>query len=86
MSLPTHISRVVVNVVLDVLYPLLVTAAGGSHEAARQAAMDMLSDYHPNSAEELSLAGEIIAFRLNALGALRDTSVPGTPIAVRLGC
>jgi hypothetical protein len=84
MSIPIHISRVVVNVVLDVLFPLLLIAAGGSHEAARQAAMDMLAEYHPNSAEELGLAGEIIAFRLNALGALRDSSVPGAPLAAML--
>src|SRR4051795_13378457 len=77
MSLPTHISRVAINAVLDLLFPLLLTAAGGSQEAATQAALDLLAEYHPNSAEELGLAAEIIAFRYKLLGCLRASTRPG---------
>ncbi|MFL5252451.1 MAG: hypothetical protein ACJ8AI_06075 [Rhodopila sp.] len=77
MPLPTHISRVAINAVLDLLFPLLLTDAGGSQEAACRAALEMLAEYHPNTAEELGLAGEIIAFRLHALGTLRDSAAPG---------
>src|SRR3954447_22368564 len=77
MSLPTHISRVAINAILDLLFPLLLTAAGGSQEAAYQAALGLLAEYHPNSAEELGLSAEIIAFRYKALGCVHASLRPG---------
>src|SRR3954468_16615917 len=83
MSIPAHISRVVLDTVLDLLFPLLLTAAG-NEARARLAVIRMLGEYHPDTAEELGLAGEIIAFRLKGLGALRDSSRPGPLYASKL--
>jgi hypothetical protein len=81
MSLPSHLARVTVDRIIDFIVPLLLTTACGDGEAARQAAMEMLADFLPHTAEELSLAAEVIAFRLKALEMLHDSTVPGTPKA-----
>ena len=78
MPLPTHIPRTAIALVLDLLFPLLLTAAGGSQKDAYQAAIDLLADYQPDTAEELGLAAEVIAFRLSALRAARAAAAPDT--------
>src|SRR5690349_17045704 len=72
-ELPAHICRVAIDAVLDLLFPLLLTIAG-SREAAIKVAREMLAEYCPESAEELGLAAEIIAFRHKALAAMRDAT------------
>ncbi len=76
--LPAAFSRTVLDAVLDLLIPLLLTAAGGDIAMARDAALELLDDYRPATREELGLAAEIVSFRFKALGALRDSSLPGT--------
>ncbi|MFO1026991.1 MAG: hypothetical protein U1E70_17600 [Acetobacteraceae bacterium] len=73
MSLPSQICRVAAGTILDFLFPLFLATAG-SKEAACDAALKMLTEYHPATAEELGLAGEIIAFRFAAFAVLRDAT------------
>src|SRR5579871_3329077 len=73
-------SNTVLDTVLDFLIPLILSSAI-DRDAARQAALDLLSDHHPATREELRLAGEIVGFSLQALAALRDAAEPGIPIS-----
>jgi hypothetical protein len=78
MALPSHLARITVDRIIDFIVPLLLTTAGSDVEAARQAALQMLVEFAPQTAEELGLAAEVIAFRFEALDMLRESSVPGT--------
>ena len=77
-------SRTIVETVLDMLVPLLMKGAGGDLSAARDEALAMLADYRPQTREELRLVTEIICFGLQALAALREATLPGTPNLVML--
>src|SRR4051812_18493287 len=82
--LPDHIPAIVVNAVMDLLFPLLMTAARGNAADARQAALEMVAEHRPATREEYRLAGEIIAFSFQALYALRAASMPGIPNGAHL--
>src|SRR3954452_25049666 len=85
MSLnPFVIPRTIVNAMLDMLIPLLMTGAGGDLGEARQAALEMIAEYGPETREEYRLAAEIISFGLQALGMLRDAAMPGVPNGAKL--
>jgi hypothetical protein len=75
-------SRTILQAVLDLLVPLLLTAAEGNLSDAIEEVLAMLDDFHPATREELFLASEVISFRLNGLGTLRDASAPETPPAL----
>src|SRR4051812_15299013 len=76
---PGVIPATIVNAVLDLLFPLLIAPAKGNAAVARQAALEAIAEYGPATREEYRLAGEIIAFSLQALSALRAAALPGTP-------
>jgi hypothetical protein len=81
--LAPFLSNAAVSLILDMLIPLLMPALRVRDDAMK-AALAMLGDYHPVTNEELGLAAEIIAFRLQALGALRDSALPENEGRIRL--
>ena len=76
MSLPTKIPQTLLNMVLGRLTQLFRIAAGDDPTAARQAAGQMLAAYQTETEEELTLAAEIISFRLHTMEALSDAADP----------
>jgi hypothetical protein len=76
MTLPPTISRAIMDTVLGHLAILFLTGAAGDLTVAHRAALQMLAACDVASEEELSLAAEIISFRLHALQAL---SAAGNP-------
>ncbi|MBS0642195.1 MAG: hypothetical protein JSS43_20200, partial [Proteobacteria bacterium] len=82
-AFPPNISPVVICTVLDVLLPLFLRYAG-TREAASHVVMDLLIEQAPQTNEELGLAAEIISFRYKALGLIRDSEHPDTPLAAVL--
>lgn len=76
MSLPTTIPQAILDTILGRLAVLFLTGAAGDPATARQAASHMLAAYNTETEEELSLAAEIISFRLHTLEALSSASDP----------
>ena len=62
------------------LAALFLTGAGGDMPAARQAAVEMLSAYNPQTRDELCLAASIVGFTFQALEALGQAAAPDLPI------
>jgi hypothetical protein len=73
-------SKTVLYTILEFLIPLLLPRALDRDDACH-AALELLSDHHPATREEVRLAAEIIAFGMQALSALRDATAPGIPIS-----
>ena len=76
MSLAATLSTVILDTVLGRLALLFLTGAGGDLTLAREAARQMLADYHPETNDELRLAAEIINFSFHALEALGQAATP----------
>jgi hypothetical protein len=76
MSLAKTIPSVIQQMILTRMTTLFLTGAGGDLSAAREAAVPMLATYHPETAEELRLAAQIISFSLQAFEALSQASAP----------
>jgi hypothetical protein len=74
-SLAARLPIAAITLVVEMLAPLLMRAIQDK-DAALQTALAMLADYRPVTQEELGLAAEVIAFRLQALGALSDSARP----------
>jgi hypothetical protein len=66
------------DTVLDRLAPLLTAAA--SPDSAREAIREMLVGYHPENANELALAAEVISLQLHMLQALGSAANPELPL------
>jgi hypothetical protein len=62
--------------ILTLLAPLFLSAAGGSVEAARNAASALLASYEPRTNRELRFAALAIAFSFGALDALSRSADP----------
>ncbi len=73
-------SKTVLYTILEFLIPLLLPRAIDRDDACH-AALELLSDHHPATREEVRLAAEIIGFSMQALSALRDAAEPGIPIS-----
>ena len=69
-------SPAILETILGRLAILFLTGAGGDLSAARQAAQQMLANYHPETEDELRLAAEIISFGFHALEALSQAAEP----------
>ena len=80
MTLPSHLSPTILNASINPIVPLFLIDAQGDEQAARQAVTDLLTDYHPQTNEELTLATEIIHFRLLARDNLRRSHDPELPL------
>ena len=72
-----HLPAAVVTMVVGFILPGLLAATGGDAEAAAAMALGLLADYEPQTARELSLAGESIAFNLKGLCMLASAEAPG---------
>jgi hypothetical protein len=70
MSFPATVATAILDTILGRLALLFLTGAAGNLTTARQAARQMLAAYHTETEEEVSLAAEIVSFRLHALEAL----------------
>jgi hypothetical protein len=80
MSFPATLPAAILETILIRLAALFLTGAGGDPAAARQAASQMLAAYHPETADELRLAANIIAFSFQALEALGQAATPDMPL------
>jgi hypothetical protein len=76
MSLPTTLPTAIVETILTRIAALFLTGAGGDTIAARHAASQMLGAYHPQTEDELRLAGNIVCFSFQALEALGQAATP----------
>jgi hypothetical protein len=76
MPLAALFSTAILETILIRLAALFLTGAGGDSIAARQAALQMLGAYRPETEDELRLAANIIGFGLHALEALGQASTP----------
>jgi hypothetical protein len=70
----------IMDTILVRLTPLFLIGAGGDMIAARHAAAQMLGAYHPETADELRLAANIIGFSFQALEALGQAATPDMPL------
>ena len=77
MSLPATIAKAILDTVLARLALLFLSAAAGDTEAAREAANQMLAAYNPQTADELTLAAQIVTLQFHALEALGNAAEPG---------
>jgi hypothetical protein len=76
MPLADLFSAAILETVLIRLAALFLAGAGGDSTAARQAALQTLGAYHPETEDELRLAANVIGFGLHALEALAQASTP----------
>jgi hypothetical protein len=76
MSLAALFPAAVLETILIRLTPLFLVGAGGETTAARQAAVQTLGSYRPETEDELRLAANVIAFGLHALEALGEAADP----------
>jgi hypothetical protein len=77
MSFPATIAKAILETVLSHLALLFLTAAAGDNEAAREAATQMLAAHDPQTADELTLAAQIVTLQFHALEALANAAEPG---------
>jgi hypothetical protein len=81
MTLSPALPQALLATILGRLVRLLLTAANNDETAARQAAIETLADYQPETAAELRLAANIVSFSLHALEALSQAASPDLSLA-----
>jgi hypothetical protein len=79
MSLATFPAAVLETILIR-LAALFLAGAGGDMESARQAAIQMLGAYNPETEDELRLAAHTIGFSFQALEALGQAAAPDLPM------
>lgn len=72
---------VILNTILNRLATLFLSGAGGDIAAARDAALQMLAAYDPETVHELRLAAQIVSFSFHALEALGQAADPDQPLS-----
>jgi hypothetical protein len=80
MPLPTTFPAPILETVLARLAALFLTGAGDDPIAARQAAIEMLTAYDPQTPDELRVAANIVTFSFQALEALSQAATPDMPL------
>jgi hypothetical protein len=80
MSLAKTLPAAVLETILSHLAALFLTGAAGDMTAAREAAAQMVSAYHPETEDELRLAANVISFSFQALEALGQAAAPDMPL------
>jgi hypothetical protein len=78
MSLAKTLPAAVLETIVAHLAGLFFTGAAGDMTAAREAAAQMLSAYHPQTEDELRLAANTIGFSFQALGQAATPDMPLT--------
>jgi hypothetical protein len=87
MSTPTpahHPAGVLLNLVITLLTPMFLGAAGGNLDFARQAAMETVNAYRAETASDLVTIAKIIGFGLATLAALSLSMADDLPISAML--
>ncbi len=79
MSL-TDLPEIFLNTIVNQVAMLLLPAAGGDLDAARQAATATIAAYDPKTEAELALAARIVGFSLQAIEALAQAANPELPL------
>ena len=84
MSLAPSLAKTLPDAILETVVtriaPLFLAGSAGDMTAARQAAAQMLSAYHPETEDELRLAANIVSFSFQALEALGQAATPVMPL------
>jgi hypothetical protein len=80
MPLATDRPGAILETILGHLALLFLTGAGGSMEAAKQAAASLLAAHQPESEDELCLAAQIVGFSFHAMEALNQASTSDVPL------
>jgi hypothetical protein len=80
MPLAKTLPAAVLETILTHLAGLFLTGAAGDITAAREAAAQMLTAYHPQTEDELRLAANVISFSFQALEALGQAATPDMPL------
>lgn len=80
MSQATIFPAALLETILAPLIALFLPGAAGDAVAARHAASQMLSAYHPENDDELRLAAKIVGFSIQALQALGQAATPDMPL------
>jgi len=76
MALPSQLSPVILAATVNQIAPLYLLDAQGDEQAARNAVTALLADYKLQTNEELTLAGDIIHYRLLATDSLKRSLDP----------
>lgn len=79
MSLATTFPAAMLDTILLHLSALLLARVGGDKAAARDAALQLLAEYRPETADELGLAATIVSCDLAAIDALSQAAAPDFP-------
>ena len=77
---PQHPADVITNLIVTLLTPMFVSAAGGDLAFARLAAAETLNSYRAETHVDLITIAKIIAFGLATLGSLSLSMADGLPI------
>jgi hypothetical protein len=76
----TKCPAAILDTILTHLAALFLAGAQGSETAARDAALQMLAAYSPETVAELRLAANIVSFSFHALEALSQSATPDMPL------
>jgi hypothetical protein len=80
MSPAKTLPDAILETIVTRLAALFLSGAAGDMAAARQAAAQMLTAYHPQTEDELRLAANIVGFSFHALEALGQAATPDMPL------
>jgi len=76
MTLSSHLSPTILSAGISHIAPLFMADTQGDEQAARAAVIDLLTDYKPQTNEELTLAADNIHYRLLAADNLKRSLDP----------
>jgi hypothetical protein len=79
-SFSATLPAAVLDTILARLALLFLAGAGHDMAAARLAALQMLTVYHPETEDEFRLAAAIVSFSFHALEALSQAATPDMPL------
>jgi methionine salvage enolase-phosphatase E1 len=80
LPLANTLPAAILETILSRLALLFLSGAAGDMTAARQAAIHMLAEHHPETEDELRLAANIVSFSYHALEALGQATDPDMPL------
>jgi hypothetical protein len=84
MPLTPNLPAAILETILSGITTLFLAGANGDATVARQAATELLTDYRPQNAAELSLAATIISCGFRSLDILVQASATDLPIPAML--
>ena len=84
MSLAAIFPAVLLETTLAPIALLFLAGAKGNEDAARQAALEALAAYNPETEDELRLAAQTVGCGIRSLQALGDSAVTGLPLAAAM--